>query len=619
MASGAADSATFRDLALALTEEERRSLLKRISSSLSLRGTVSEAPVSSEGAAASRADAITREIEAMGFWRRVRLFLRRLFSARNDEQTYVEFRLAEIRRRARSVLPGLAPLEHHTIEPVVAVEVWELYRHAYAVIPFFLDLWRGGSLLQETVGFLLAQRIPAAKEHLGDFASLGELQEAFLEHELKSSVRKLVVDRLDAYVDGVPKELFRKLSEGLAPLYHLRQIALLDYNAFFATFGFDPGIAPPEEVPPFKETPASAGLPMIEALYLGLHTAAKLSNDFYVHTEVLDRYLELKDREDNRATDASGAVDVATGVDPTMAERSEEEGYRARKERVEQLRAGMHDLHDACRSVSRRVPFADLIRYYSRDPWLRVKPYAPEIRLKEFYRSHLMIRVLSELDARFAEIRRGVVDRMVKRLFGAPPPPMAFFRTGVQLVSDKVGGPDFRRIRSLTLANAFLRFLYRGRMQEMFRTLGRILPVRQRDSSSDLVVHVAGMDETYADIEDFDESFSPDTDDGKSYYRVRYGVEKDASLNRSYRNMVSQRDREATLLVDRTAEHARGLLKVCEAIRAGLTDQTRERYAAVDRRVNEVDGLDVLIEQQAAKLEQFDRLIKQVRAMEEGY
>jgi hypothetical protein len=156
-------------------------------------------------------------------------------------------------------------------------------------------------------------------------------------------------------------------------------------------------------------------------------------------------------------------------------------------------------------------------------------------------------------------------------------------------------------------------------MQEMFRILSRILPVRQRDSSSDLATHLAGVDEIFADIEDFDASFSPETEDGKAYFRVRYGVEKDVSLQRSYHNQLLQRDRESGVLVERAVEHLRGLRRVIGSLETSLTDQTRERYAANDPRVNELDGLDQLLATQAQKLDQFNGVIGHIRAMEQGH
>jgi len=156
-------------------------------------------------------------------------------------------------------------------------------------------------------------------------------------------------------------------------------------------------------------------------------------------------------------------------------------------------------------------------------------------------------------------------------------------------------------------------------MQDMVRILSRLLPVRQRESSSDLIVHVSGVEEALADIEDFDRTFSPDSDDGKSYYRVRYAVESDITMQRSFRNLVQQRDRDAAGLVDRASEHVEGLARIFATVQQGLTDQTRERYASIDTRVNPVDGLDHLLDEQRERLDRYIRLIRQVRAMEEGY
>ncbi|MFW6312445.1 MAG: hypothetical protein ACOC2N_00990, partial [Spirochaetota bacterium] len=547
---------------------------------------------------------------AMDFWGRLRFFFRRLFSTRSDEQAYVDHRLAMLRRRARSVCPALAPIEHHSVSAAIPGLTWELYRAAYPVIPLFFDFWKGGNYLQEAVEYLISQRIPAAKSELFDLATIEELRDAFLAHERKGDVRKLVVDRLDAYLAGVPEELFAHLEEGLLPFYYLRQICLFDYNEFFGAFGFDPGIAPPEETPPFRDAPTSAALPLIESLYYALHSAARLESGFSMHTEILDRYLEMKEHEQNAPLEKEPET-----IDP----EKDESGYQRRRIHLQEMRDELHALHRATNDLTQQVPLADLIRYYVHDPWLRIKPYLPELRLREFHRSYLMIRVLSQLDARFPEIRRGVVDRMVEELFDGDPPPLTFFRPGVQVVPEKAGLPDFLHMRSLAITYNFLRFLYHGRMQEMVHVLSRVLPVRQRDSSSDLTVHVSGVENVLADIEDFDLGFSPDTDDGKSYYRVRYAVEKDVTMHRSFRNLVQQRDREASSLVDRATEHIQGLAAVFDSIGASLSDQTRERYASNDSRVNSLDGLDRLLEAQRRRLDQFVRLIRQVRAMEEGY
>ncbi|MFW5783413.1 MAG: DUF5312 family protein [Spirochaetota bacterium] len=601
-------SSTFRDLARALSEDERRSLLQRISQSLSLKQPRSDRPFRQVVGEQSRSEVIAHEIAEMGFWQRVRYFIRRLFSAKNEQETYLEFKLAHIRRRARYVCPRLGAIEHHSASATIADRTWELYRVAYPTIPLFHDFWKGGEYWQESVEHLLEQRVPGAKSSLYDLVRLEELQEAFFRNELKGDVRKLVVDRLGEYLQSIPDELLARIKEGLLPFYHLRQIGLFEFNRFFEVFGFNPGIAPPEETPPFRDAPASAALPVLESLYYALHSAGKIDPDFYVHSEIIDRYLEIKERR----------PDQVGGAGTDGEERSERE-YRRRKTRLEETKEGIRELHQTCRSLARAVPFADLIRYYTRDPWLRIKPYVPELNLREFYRSYLMIRLLGELDSRFPEIRRGVADRMTRELFDADPPSMSYFRTGVQITPEKGGFPTFLHMRSLTVAYSFLRFLYRGRMQEMVRILSRILPVRQRDSSSDLIVHVSGTEAALADIEDFDRSFSPETEDGKAFYHVRYAVESDVTMQRSYRNLVQQRDREAAAIVDKATEHISSLARVFETLERDLTDQVRERYAAADHRVNSLDGLDRLLREQRAKMEKYVSLIRQVRAMEEGY
>jgi hypothetical protein len=592
-------SQTFRDLALALTEDERKQLRQRIATSLSLREKDSEGELATGSAYQSRDEVMKEEIPRLSLMQRVRFFFRRLFSARSDEHAYVEFRVAEVRRRALGVMPALRPMESHSVSASVAVSVWSLYQDAYPAIPLFLDLWRSGGYMQDCIEHLLDQRIPDSRKGLYEFASLEQLQEMFHKTERKGEVRQFVVRQIEQYVHEIPRHLLEELKEGLRPFYFMKQIATFSFNDLFEVFGFDPGVIPPEDTPPFRDAPTSAALPMLELLYLALYTTTKLDSDFPIHDELLAHYLYLSAREEQPESESSEAREV------------DESGIR-------RLRDHLRGLHGACVQFLKRVPLADMIRFYRRDPWMRIRPYVPAIRLEEFYQSSLMISVLTELDQRFPDVRKGVIERLKAELFQGEPPPMDFFRPGNDLLAAGSGPQRFTHILSVTLAFNFFRFVYRGRMQETFRILTRILPVRQRDSSSDLVTHISGLEEVHADIEDFDHSFSTESQDGKAYFRVRFGVETDATLARSYRSQVAQRDRESALLVDRTLEHIRGLISVVDLLSSGLTDQIRERYATSDTRANSVDGIDRLLDSHEQKLKLFERLMGHVRAMEHG-
>jgi len=506
----------------------------------------------------------------------------------------------------------MSPLEHHSVCAEIATATWSLYQAAYALIPMFLDLWRSGSYLQESIEYLLSHRIPAARSDLADFASVEELQDAFMENELKSDVRKLVVERLGMYLDEIPDDLFGHLEEGVLPLYFLRPLCLLDYNRLFEVFGFDPGITPPEGSPPFKAAPTSAALPLVESVFYGLHSAARLERGFYVHMDLLDRYLELQEIRDPEVMEEGEANEEEES-------EAEEEAYQQRRVHLQELRDQLDALHAAATRLAAHIPFSEVVRYYRRDPWHRIVAYMPKLRLRDFYQSYLMMHVLSQLDEGFGDVRAGVVSRMTEELFGGSPSPFEYFRPAILSAPDKLGLPKFRHIRSATVLHTFLGRIYRTRLQEMVRILSRVLPVRQRDSSSALVVHVAGIEQALADLEGFDKSFSPDSDDGKAFFRVRYGVEKDVTLHRSYRNIVQHKDREVRSMIDLSLEHFRGLRLLFGNMQRTVSDQLRQRYAEADPRVSALDGLDGLLEEYSDKLDLLDKLMKQILAMEEGY
>lgn len=622
----------LRDLALALTEEERRDLLKRINSALSLKQSadpqVSPHALSRE----KRLELMREEIAGLSFFDRLVFWFKRLLSTKGDEDTFIAFKLGRLRRRLRAA--GLTVVMPATISERVAQVVWDLYKAAYGLIPVFLDLWRGGTYLQDSVEYLLSMRIPGARKNLYDFVALEELQERYLETERKQEVRDLVLTRLDEYLADVPDDIFDHLGEGVMPLYMLRGVCLFDYNYFFDVFGFDPGVVPPEETPPFRESPTSAAIGPIEELYSSLHSASKLPKDSFVHSELLDRYLEIKESETepeaaaatvaadlDLLADKGGSDPAASGEEsePDPQNQREEDAYQKRHETVDQLKSLLRDLGQQVRRTSSRIPFVELVRYYRSDPYYKLRSNVPRINLREFYSSYLTMRLLSQVDRGFKEIRRGVVSRLTKQLFGRELQPFEFYRPGIQPATNRMGLPAFQHMRSLNVLYNFLRLIYHGHMQETVRILSRILPIRQRDASSGLVVHVAGLEDVHDHIRAFDYSFSPDSDDGKAFLRIRFAVEKDVTQHRTYRNIVTAKDREARQLLDRGMEHVTGLERSFSEIQRSLTDQLRERYAAADSLVSRLDGLDHLLERNLEKIATFNRLIKQVIAGEEGY
>ncbi len=623
---------TFRDLALALTEDERKTLLRRIHSALSLHRQPAGATQPSVLSKDRRLELIREEIAGLSLLDRFLFWFRRIVSTKSDEDTFIGYKLGRLRRRIRAA--GFSVVEPHAISEHLAKEVWELYAAAYPLIPMYLDLWREGTYLQDCIEHLLAMRIPGARSGLYDFVTLEELQDTYLETERKHDVRELVLKRLDEYLSEIPDDVFDHLQQGLMPLYQYRGLCLFNYNQFFHAFGFDPGVVPPEETPPFREAPTSACIGHIEQLYGAVYAAIRLPKEAHVHTELLDRYLEIKEAEtDPEAAAAAVAAEMEQRETPPAAqpaesedapEAIEEEQHREqarqnRQESLERLRAALRQLGHGSRRLDHCVPFVELVRYYRSDPYYKLLGHLPKIKLKDFYASYLTMRLLTQIDRGFRDIRSGVVKKLTRKLFGKEPPAFEYYRPSDGTGVDRLGLPVFRHTHSLNVMYNFLRFVYHGRMQEMVRILSRILPLRQRDASSELVVHVAGLEDVHDQIRAFDYSFSPDSDDGKTFVRMRFAVEKDATQHRAYRNMVTQRDREARQLLDRGLEHVAGLELAFTDIRRSLTDQLRERYASEDSLVSHLDGLDNLLDQELAKVSLFERLIKQVLAGEEGY
>jgi hypothetical protein len=263
----------------------------------------------------------------------------------------------------------------------------------------------------EMAGFL--------KKELQDFISTRELQDAYLEERNISAVHDTVVARLRAHFDDMPPELFNNMSEGILPLYYLKDLVLFPFAQLFSYFGYRAGGMPPEEAPPFQGASAAAVAELLERLYYALYAAQRMSTSVLLYDEVLVTYVKAEN-------------------EGTPLEQAELDA------RVEGLRATIRRLGRNARRAAKDLRLAALIRLIRKDPYFKMIVYLPKVNLGEFYRSAVSIRVLAQLTDRIAAVQLGVVGRLEKDLYGDRALTIANYRNYGQPLLRRHGLPSFR-------------------------------------------------------------------------------------------------------------------------------------------------------------------------------
>ena len=534
-----ASSNTFRELAHALPDEERRELYRKIMVSLGFTrdDDESRALVRTEIHPDQRRDMISRELAALGPLGRLRLWLRSWLTGKIKEDALIEQKLRTLRKRmVRSEVCVSSSLSE-MLSDSFAQRLFDMYLRAYPLVPLFSDLWKSKELLRTVVQSVLERRISGSKKRLGDFLSDEEMREIYVNSGSRTEIRNHLLERLDHYIASIHEGVFAEILAGLSPLYHLKNLALYDYPLLLSSFGMDVSAAPSVEPPAFSRCRAVTVLDQLEELYHALYLWHRLESKFAVHRELLEYYLQAE-----------------------AADLSEEPVHEADVSRgTAGLERDIKALHDAAREFSANVPLADLIRYYREDPYHRLVVYTPRIHLKEFYYSALRVELLSEVDERFPSVRESAITTLIEETFGHQPPEFTHYRAGSPVVSGKGGLPTFRYVRSVNILYNFLQIIFRRVIRPAISSVQRSIPARSREISNELSFFSAGLEDLADKLHAFDESFSPDSDEGKTFFRVRYSMEKDATQQRIYRSIVAQRDKQARGMLDKGLEYLQGM------------------------------------------------------------
>ena len=584
-------TSTFHELAYALPEEERRELYRRIMSSLGLgkdneqRDTIVPTQIHPE----QRRSIIEREMGDLGLWGRLRLWFRSWLTGKPRQDAFVDLKLLSIRKQLLSaeVCPKASATE------LVAAEfgrrLFALFQAAAPVASVFQDMWQSQEMLRNVIQLLLERRIPQAKTGLMDFMTDEEMKEIYVVGRSKTEIRNHLLERLDAYIGRIHQGVFDEIAAGVTPLYYMKGLALFDYVQLLAVFGYNAGDSPAAEVPELSDVRATDIIEQLEELYYAFYTWQRLEGRIRVHRELLDHYL--------RAQQATFSDDP-----PNDAE------IRTQAEAIEQ---DIRSLHETAAVFIKHNPLADMIKYYHADPYYRFVVYVPKINLKDFYYNALRVLLLEQIDQRFEVVREGAIEVLIDETFGHHPPDFPNFRSGGASAVNRLGLPTFRHVRSLNILYNYVQIIYRRVFRQQLTLIHRTISSRHRDLSNELSFYAAGLEDVADKITAFDETFSPDSDEGKSFYRVRHTMEKDLSQQRVYRSIVVQRDRQSRLLVEKGLEHLQGMLAVLSKLRTlqgGLKEDDGEARTAAH----------ALIERYASSLERITKLVRLILTAEEN-
>lgn len=593
--SGTSVESNVETLARALPEEERKALLERISRSLNIEDANRRRIIHSELRTERRNELIQADMERMSIGERLRLWLSGFFSTAGARERFLAIRLAQTRQRAQTTSPGLADFEARYFLPGLPEQMRELCRKVETVRPFFRHVWNDAESLRAMLDFLLAKRIPESRNSLTQFCSTHELQEEFRATESRNRLKQMLLERISAYVDGIPASVLEELENGLKPLYLYKDLVLFDFDAFFAIFQSSRKAALGDGDASFHSASVKRALDTVEELYLAIHYCSRIEKEPQIYPEILHYFF---------AHQNGASLETALKEIPETGE-------------TKTLRRAVVELAQEVHRIRKDLPLASIIRFFRGDPYYRFIAYSPRLRLRDFYYSNLKIRMLQELDGRFQELRMGVMGRMIQEVFPQGLSDFEYFHPEIQSGIKRSGIVNLQVHRPLQFVHSFMERVYRKGLLDFMRIIGRILPTRGRQRAVDMTLFLAGLDDVMERLRTFDMSFSPDSDEGKTFYRYRFSsTERDKSQIAGYKALVTQKERDAKGIIEKFQEQIQGVKTALETIRKANHAHLNERYSNYESTLAEDRPFDSRLNEYISKIESTQKVIKQLIAIE---
>jgi len=567
----------FHDLSRGLTLKERSELITKLKTSLSLN----EEQTGLQQVAMDKDEKIAlirKEKQQFSLLRRFLLWLKARITGKSEDEVLLAGKLLRLKRKIRRKENNLTGFETRNLTPHFAEYVYELYKAVIPLQKLFKLVWLDKNSYDLFFLEIIEDSINKRIEQLEDIVPYEDVIAAFGNAGRKEDVQNIVIENLDRYVDAISPNIFKHLEKELLPFYRLKDLVLYPFVQFFQQFGYTLLEMPYTDNPNFKNASAVLCLDDLEKLYFVLFSALKLDKRVKIDTEIIERLNRLSEY-DNPENENQNIIE---------------------------------DLENLISKViwfSERIPLSDLIRYFKKNPFIKMIFYIPGIDLKEFYRNSLKIKLLSNIDERIPEIQKQyIIDEIEKLFHGKRYVNFQNYREYSSIDYEKLGVSSFKNSEPLALIYNFIECFYKGYIRSIVRVLEKNILSQNRLIRDNMLKYASTMEDISDKIRIFDDSLSPDSNEGKVFHKLRFSIVKDISQQKIFRKIVVQKDKEANNLIDNGIEAIKGLKRVLSEINKSTNDSIIEQLKQHYLIDNKPMVLQEMLDDSIKKLEKVDHL-----------
>lgn len=584
-----AESSVLPDLARTLPEKERRKLLKKLEGSININTAEEESIYKKQVEKDERELLIKNDIKRAGLFTRFRLWLRKIFSGKEAADVFVGLRLSQLKNTVQQKGNKIAGFDTRSLQPVCGEYFFKVYTTVFPLIKLYKNLWTDSKIFERAIMNIIIKNIPDNKNAVHDFISFEEMEEIYLQTSSKIELKDKFLERLEHYIQNVPTKIFHEIELGILPVYYLKDIVLFPYSDFFKLFHYV--YNEKEEKPVFKTASAVVALEYLERMYYAVYLASKINKDVRLDEDFLDDLCRMNAREGEE----------------NPCDALEDKG----------IEGIIPDIVSAAAELGRKVPFVELIRYFREDPYYQLIFYIPKLHLSDFYLSKLKLELLPQIDDLFPKVRKTVIEKRINELFPDKRlETLRYYRDYDSLDYQKLGLPTFTHTKSVNLLYNFITRYYKIRIQQLIQILSQTLLKQNRITLNRLMLHSSAIEDLENKILAFDNSLSPEEDDGKLFQRIRHSIGSDPSHQRLYRSLLQQKDNDVKSLLEKGKESFLGIKKVFDEFLDSPVETVTQRINTHYFIDNESKTLARALKERSDKIDKFRNLLYEVNKVE---
>ncbi|MCL2295325.1 MAG: DUF5312 domain-containing protein [Spirochaetes bacterium] len=575
----------FDEMAVSISEKERRDLLKKINRNMNLNDPRFEEAIYHVDLPKEEKDKyIKEEIAKLGFFERLILKIKKFFSGKTEEATYNDLKFAALRKSISKKSPGITNFDARTISRLFAEIVYPMALKTSSLVHLFEEFWRQGDTFQKILTQLVESRLPGVVRTIDDLLSDEDAESIVFEKETKTAIKDEVILRFNSYAKKVSDSVFHEIEEEILPLYYFRPVIVFPYYDFFKLFGFNPYSAASSlkgssgnSSFSLKSSPSFSCIVDIERLYYAIYMVLKVSRPIKIDPllgehfcrNIKEENIEPKnsreigaqDTPDNRELDYEYLdEDIIKNSFDNSGSKSDdnESAENKRKWFCDKL----DEIYDESKRIDKKIALVELIKYYRNDYYYKLAFYVPKLRLKELYFASLKIQILEQINEKYARARNSMIERNIDRLFrGKTFMKFLHFRTYIGFDHEKIGVAYFANIRSMELLYNYLVYYYNDRIRQILDFSTKTILAQDKITSTNVMMQVSTIDDAFVKIQDFDKALSPDAEDGKLFLRLRHGLLSDVAYLKMYKGFLLQKNKTSKDIINRSLEAFENIMR----------------------------------------------------------